>query len=192
MFKKMIATLALTLVYASAAQATIVDVNFRDYSVGTAFTTQIAGVSFSVMGGPGPSGAPVIDGWGNNGLSNSTTGNYPTASILDIRFDGLASNVSFNFENYGRGIGSFFTAFDSIGNVLETGSVDGSGFFSLAASGISDLQLNNNSTRSWLFDISTLRATVSTVPEPGSLALLGLGLTGLAYSRKRKAQPTAA
>lgn len=37
----------------------------------------------------------------------------------------------------------------------------------------------------------TLNVT-NNVPEPGSLALLGLGLAGLAYSRKRKAQTTEA
>lgn len=35
-------------------------------------------------------------------------------------------------------------------------------------------------------------AITGNVPEPGSLALLGLGLAGLAYSRKRKASPTSA
>lgn len=43
------------------------------------------------------------------------------------------------------------------------------------ATGVTDIQLGS-----------------ANVPEPGSLALLGLGLAGLAYSRKRKAQPTAA
>jgi hypothetical protein len=148
-------------------------------------------VTFSLIGGP--AGAPVIDTWGNNGLSNSTTGTYPTDEILNVQFSGAASNVSFTFDNYGSNNGSFYTAYDAAGDILATGSVQnlegGPGSLTnIAASGITDLRFNNNTSggSSWLFDIGSLQANVSTVPEPGSLALMGIAALGLGLLRRRK------
>lgn len=194
MIKKLFVPFMVAMAFSSLAHAaTTVDIDFTGYGVGTAFTTQIPGVTFSVNGGPGPDGAPVIDGWGSNGLSNSVTGEYPTGAILDAKFSGLASNVKFDFNNYGssssdRGA-TFFSAFGTMGQLLETGMVGEGGSFSLISSGIADLKFNNNSSGdgSWLFDVTRLQATVSAVPEPESYAMMlgGLGLLGF-MSRRRK------
>lgn len=187
MFTKAFSALALVFGLVSAAQATVVNADFTSYAHGTAISTQVSGVIFSVQGGPGASGSPLAGCWGN-GLCNSTTGDYPTGAILDIDFDGLASNVVFNFQNYGSGNGSFFTAFDALGGILETGVIDGSGTFTLLSSGIADLQLNNNSNGnySWLFELNSLSADVNNVPEPETLALFSIGLLGIAATRRRK------
>ena len=189
------ATTATALLTAPFVQAATVDIDFSSYAVGTAFSTQIAGVTFSLMGGPGTHGAPVTDGWGNGGLSNSDTGDYPTAAILDVKFSGPARNINFNFENYsstasGNGA-TYYAAYSATGALLESAAVGGGGYFALASSGIVDLQFNNNSGNadSWLFDVRTLHAdvaTVSAVPEPETYAMLlaGLGLTGFMARRK--------
>ncbi|MCX7204720.1 MAG: PEP-CTERM sorting domain-containing protein [Proteobacteria bacterium] len=185
---------ASAIAFSSSSFAAVIDVDFSSYAAGTQISNQIEGVTFAVLGGPGPSGAAAIDatGWGKKGLTNSTTGEYPTGSILDLKFTGLANLVNFTFDNYGNpstGHGAtFYTAYDALGSVLETGNVGGGGSFSLVSNGIADLRFNNNTDGggNWLFALNTLNANVSPVPEPETYALMGLGLVGLFASRRRK------
>jgi hypothetical protein len=178
---------------ATMSYAAPVQIDFRGYTPGTALS-EVDGITFTVKGGPGPSGTPVIDDWGSNGLSNSTSGDYPTGAILDIAFGGDARDVKFSVDNYG-GSGSYYSAFDMSGNLLETGvfGINGGGDFSLTSANITNLQLNNASggDYNWLFSLMALDADVtarssSEVPEPATVALFGLGLAGISVLRRKR------
>lgn len=191
------------LLMAGAANAETVNLDFSTYSAGTTLSA-LDGVSFDVSGGPSASGAPAITNWDNHGLSNSLSGEYPTGTTLTFTFTtGLASDISFNFDNYGLPEGatgrgnSTYTAYGLNGSVLSSGSVIGTGgndFYALT--GLSDvykLAFNNGANGSdtsfdgsWLFDVKTLSATISPVPEPETYALMGIGLLGLFATSKRK------
>ena len=166
------------------AQAAAVNIDFSHYAPGTAISS-LQGVTFAVEGN-GPNGTPEISFWGNNGLSNSTSGDYPTGNILDFKFAGKASDIAFAFENYGSGNGSFYTAYGANNAVLGTGVIDNQSFVNLAYTGVTELQLNNNAGgSSWIFDVRSFSANVSAVPESSNMMLMLAGLGLFAAARRR-------
>lgn len=158
-----------------------VEIDFSGFADGT-HVVSANGIVFSLHGGQNDAGlATIADG----GLTNSTSGAYPTANILEFTFAGPVSNVSFVFDNFGSGVPggfgeSYYQAFGPGGVLLATGSLNGASgqTFNVAASGITDLQFNNNSggTSSWLFGVVSIRfqPDVVATPEPSTLASAGV------------------
>jgi PEP-CTERM motif len=170
----------------------------------TSFTTGTNTVFFSLPGGPeNYSNTPVTGGFGSpfDGIDNSPQTSYPTSNILQFTFANVVGGVSGNFDNLGisfSGRGdSFVQAFDSSNFLLETVALntDSPGPFALLSSGIKTLQFNNNTGGfdSWLFSVNQITFTTQATPEPTSLALLGMGIAGMAagYSWRRRKQVTA-
>ncbi|MBV8667436.1 MAG: PEP-CTERM sorting domain-containing protein [Burkholderiaceae bacterium] len=194
MFFKKVTLAALIGTTCSLACAAPISIDFTGFAGDTPISS-MDGLTFAVEGGgPGPNGTPatLASNWGGGngssygGLSNSVNGDYPTGPILDVMFNGLASNVSFTFNNIGDS-GTFVQALSG-STVIETDSIGTLNVapFTMSSSGITELQFNNNTggNSDWIFAVGSLSANV---PEPASMLLVGLGMAGLAFSRRRQA-----
>lgn len=190
----MVLTAAGLSVFATAANAATLD--FTTLTPGTAVTTTPL-VTVSLAGGPDSSG-PARIGYGffdtavslNNStnageldIDGNSTDSYPTANILNFAFDRASSAISFTFNNYGSGNGTFYTAFGAGNVVVSTGIIDSINDFStvtVGGAGITSLQINNNvgPNDSYVFGVGQLNFTP--VPEPTSWAMMivGFGIAG--------------
>jgi hypothetical protein len=133
------------------------------------------------------SGSP---GWRN--LTQFNLGYTDNAGISDIvlDLDNAYGKVGLDLYVNSTYTVSFFNGADLLGTLTKV--VDGSAFAGWEnAGGISRIEIKELNGDNFMVggfnDIRMEASAANAVPEPGSLALLGLGLAGFALSRRRKA-----
>ncbi len=189
------------LVSATTADATTYTIDFGLYPLYTPVTSG-PDVTISLQGAGTYYGTvPVTGSFGTYSLGNSSTGEYPTANILDFSFATPVSNISFYFNNFGtqtygcpgyRGC-SYATAFSS-SSVVEgstfLGGLGYGGYASVAGSTVSDLQFTNGSN-DWEFGVYEITYTTG-VPEPTTWAMMLGGFGFIGYMLRRRVLRAAA
>lgn len=183
-------TLGLMFIIATPnASATLID--FDTIADGTLVSAPISGVTFSLDNGHLPSVSSVASGSTSSpphGLLNAECWDFACPEgLLTMSFDTAVSDLSFNmtFENGDIMVEVFQGAISSVVNVLFDGDpldnefVDLSGF-----SGVTAVTLSYAFPRDY-FLIDDVSFNPTSVPEPATLALVGLGLAGFRFNQRR-------
>ena len=198
---KKLLTIVFLFIFGGLANAAPVTIDFTSLATGTAVTNQYPGVTFSLLGGT--AGGPPVTGnqFGATGLSNSISGNYPTAYELVATFNSPVSGISFLFNPYGSDIANLYVLRDASNNVITSGSLTLNGgaqaLYDLSSfSGVSSISWGNNNRETWIHSLDSLSFnTASSVPEiDATTATVPVALTLLLLlvlsDRRREFHPT--
>lgn len=177
---------------ASLAGANVID--FTGTALGSYTTITVEDVTFTAA-----NNHLQIDntyqGYNQQGvyLDNGTYGNTGFSSL---RLDFAGGTDAFGFTwGMAESFATWSLAAYNASNVLletyilpSTGGSSAGEFFGISAAGTSYATLTWNGSYDWVAidNVTYTHETAAAVPEPGTLALFGLGLAGLAFGIKRK------
>lgn len=162
---------------------------------GVTLTTSTAGGNIAFIG------SGLFTGlWlgGDNSSANYTLSFSEMITSIEIEFDALSSigtlpvETLFNFATDSGGVSIGFTAqfgttFD--GTTITSTENDGQGIINFSGSGFNFFSFDHMQGAQNGFVIERLVVNtggVVSVPEPGTLALLGIGLFGMGLARRKK------
>ena len=178
-------SLALTLGMAAlASQAAPVTITFNETGgptgnlTGSTFYQSFGIAGFVDAQQFGPDGRLPDDGYGIFNLQ-------PSASIL---FSESMSAVSLTWAVAGAGVNFVAELYDASNMLIDSFSSGGVGLFGVASftdTGVRKITFHDGGAQVAIDTLNFTRGAA--VPEPASLALVGLALAGLAAARRRKA-----
>ena len=165
-------------------------------STGGGAVTSLMFSDFSVS--TSPAAAKVLDTTFT--FSQNTTPGGAKYLYLDTDLGNVGSISTFSFDSAVSSVGFFYTynpTWDATTNLdvmigadtftLGPVSTDGVGFWGITdVASFSSFQIDSGTISGFGIDDMRYGGATSSVPEPASLALMGLGLVGIGFSRRKK------